>query len=271
VSAPDRRQDLPSGTVTLLFADVEGSTKLLSALGERFGPARARMRELVRDAARAHGGAEVDWAGDGVFLAFGRAHDGIAAAAQIQRSLAAEPWPDESRTAYGSESTRRTDLGYEDTSGWTSRSLRVSAPPRRRAIGRLPCRTWPATSPFPAPPFALGGIDWGHPRRAALFQLARPSWRRFPPEDVVGGGLPALLPARRASRRACAAPKSSSPPTRDSSRSPARVEPGRAGSRSSGGRRRDRTSVHRSLPGRGVRAGAGAIGRALVARPAEER
>jgi predicted ATPase/class 3 adenylate cyclase len=81
--------------VTLLFADVEGSTKLLNALGERFGPARARMRELVREAARAQGGAEVDWAGDGVFLAFPRARDAVSAAAQIHRALASEPWPDD--------------------------------------------------------------------------------------------------------------------------------------------------------------------------------
>jgi len=81
--------------VTLLFADVEGSTRLLNILGERFGPARARMRELVRQAASTHEGAEVDWAGDGVFLAFSRARDALAAAAAIQRSLAAEPWQDD--------------------------------------------------------------------------------------------------------------------------------------------------------------------------------
>ena len=87
--------DLPTGTVTLLFADVEGSTRLLNLLGERFGPARARMRELVREAARAHDGAEVDWAGDGVFLAFASAREAVAAAAQIHHSLAAEPWVDD--------------------------------------------------------------------------------------------------------------------------------------------------------------------------------
>ena len=87
------RADLPAGTVTLLFADVEGSTRLLHLLGERFAPARARMRELVRVAAADHGGAEVDWAGDGAFLAFTRARDGVAAANDIQRALAAEPWP----------------------------------------------------------------------------------------------------------------------------------------------------------------------------------
>ncbi len=72
------------------------------------------MRELVRDAARTHGGAEVDWAGDGVFLAFARAHDGIAAAAQIQRSLAAEPWPDDEphRLRIGIH-TGEPDLGDE--------------------------------------------------------------------------------------------------------------------------------------------------------------
>lgn len=87
--------DLPTGTVTLLFADVEGSTRLLNLLGDRFGPARARMRELVRQAAADNGGVEVDWAGDGAFLAFPRARDAVAAAAQIHRSLAAEPWPDD--------------------------------------------------------------------------------------------------------------------------------------------------------------------------------
>ena len=81
--------------MTLLFADVEGSTRLLYQLKERFAPARTRMRELVREAARAHDGAEVDWAGDGAFLAFARARDAVAAAAQIQRVLATEPWPDD--------------------------------------------------------------------------------------------------------------------------------------------------------------------------------
>lgn len=89
------RKQLPAGTVTLLFADVEGSTRLLHALGERFAPARARMRELVRDAASRHGGHEVDWAGDGVFLAFSRAREAVAAAAEIQRALDAEPWAPE--------------------------------------------------------------------------------------------------------------------------------------------------------------------------------
>ncbi len=87
------RKDLPTGTVTLLFADVEGSTRLLHALGGGYADVRARIRELVR-AAVSHGtGCEVDWAGDGVFLAFERARDAVTAAADLQRALAAEPWP----------------------------------------------------------------------------------------------------------------------------------------------------------------------------------
>jgi predicted ATPase/class 3 adenylate cyclase len=89
----DQRNSLPSGTVTLFFADLEGSTKLLHALGERYGPVRARKRELVRATAHAHGGREVDWAGDGVFLAFERATDAVEAAVELQTVLAAEPWP----------------------------------------------------------------------------------------------------------------------------------------------------------------------------------
>jgi len=85
------RRDLPEGTVSLLFADVEGSTRLLYALGQRFAPARARLRQIVREAAGEHAGHEVDWAGDGVFLAFAGAREAIGAAATIQRRLAAEP------------------------------------------------------------------------------------------------------------------------------------------------------------------------------------
>jgi predicted ATPase/class 3 adenylate cyclase len=90
----DPRKGLPTGTVTLLFADVEGSTRLLYALGgERYREVRARARELVREAAARCRGHEVDWAGDGVSLAFESARDAVEAAAELQRSLLTEPWP----------------------------------------------------------------------------------------------------------------------------------------------------------------------------------
>jgi predicted ATPase/class 3 adenylate cyclase len=91
----DPRKSLPRGTVTLLFADVEGSTQMLHELGNRYANVRTRKRELIRATAARHGGHEVDWAGDGVFLAFGRARDALDAAAELQRVLSAEPWPPE--------------------------------------------------------------------------------------------------------------------------------------------------------------------------------
>jgi predicted ATPase/class 3 adenylate cyclase len=84
---------LPVGTVTLLFADVEGSTRLLHSLRERYGAVRARLRELVRETVGTWRGTEVDWAGDGAFLAFATARDAVAAAVDLQRAIAAEPWP----------------------------------------------------------------------------------------------------------------------------------------------------------------------------------
>ncbi len=78
---------LPSGTVTLLFSDIEGSTKLVRRLGVRYEQLLAAHREVMRDAISAHGGAEVDTQGDAFFVAFERAHDAVGAAADVQREL----------------------------------------------------------------------------------------------------------------------------------------------------------------------------------------
>jgi predicted ATPase/class 3 adenylate cyclase len=199
VSAPDRRQDLPSGTVTLLFADVEGSTKLLSALGERFGPARARMRELVRDAARAHGGAEVDWAGDGVFLAFGRAHDGIAAAAQIQRSLAAESWPDDAahRLRIGVH-TGEPELEHEGYVGMDvviASRICAAAHGEQIVVSRA-ARDVAGDEPLPGASFRTLGRHRlkDVPEALQLFQLVAPELpAEFPPLNTLSAtSLPAL-------------------------------------------------------------------------------
>jgi predicted ATPase len=86
---PPMRQDLPSGTVTLLFTDVEGSTQLLHELGpERYARALAAHREIVRSACGDHGGVEVDTQGDAFFLAFPTAPGAVAAASDITDRLA---------------------------------------------------------------------------------------------------------------------------------------------------------------------------------------
>ena len=65
------RADLPTGTVTFLFTDVEGSTKLLHELGaEAYAEALAEHRRVVREACAAEGGVEVDTQGDAFFFAF---------------------------------------------------------------------------------------------------------------------------------------------------------------------------------------------------------
>jgi predicted ATPase/class 3 adenylate cyclase len=89
---------LPSGTVTFLFTDLEGSTRLLQQLGtERYAQALASVRRLLRAACAQRQGHEVDVTGDGSFFAFAHAPAAVAAAAQAQRALAAHKWPAEAR------------------------------------------------------------------------------------------------------------------------------------------------------------------------------
>jgi len=83
------RRDLPSGTVTFLFTDVEGSTKLLHALGaEGYAAALAEHRQILRDAFARHGGVEVDTQGDAFFVAFPTAPGALAAATEASHDLA---------------------------------------------------------------------------------------------------------------------------------------------------------------------------------------
>src|SRR5437870_108306 len=103
-------RDLPSGTVTFLFTDIEGSTRLLSELGDAYADALADHREALRDAFSAHGGVEVDTQGDAFFVAFARASDAVAAAAGGQRALVSGPI--RVRMGIHTGEPLRTDEGY---------------------------------------------------------------------------------------------------------------------------------------------------------------
>jgi class 3 adenylate cyclase len=85
---------LPSGTVTFVFSDIEGSTALLKRLGERYGQLIADHRRIVRDTFVRHEGIEIDSQGDSFFFAFARARDAVAAAVEVQRAHAEHEWPD---------------------------------------------------------------------------------------------------------------------------------------------------------------------------------
>jgi YVTN family beta-propeller protein len=86
--------DLPSGTVTFLFTDIEGSTRLLQKLRDRYGELLADHHRLLREAFAERGGEELGTQGDAFFVSFRRAKDAVAAAVAAQRALAAHPWPD---------------------------------------------------------------------------------------------------------------------------------------------------------------------------------
>ena len=88
--------DLPAGRVTFLFTDIEGSTRLLHALGDRYAQVLAEHRRLLRAAFARHGGVEVDTQGDSFFVAFSDAGEALAAAEESQRALAGHTWPENS-------------------------------------------------------------------------------------------------------------------------------------------------------------------------------
>jgi predicted ATPase/class 3 adenylate cyclase len=85
---------LPTGTVTFLFTDIEGSTRLLQRLGERYPDVVMAHRTLLRAVFQRWQGYEIDTAGDGFFVAFARALPAMAAAAAAQRALAVHLWPE---------------------------------------------------------------------------------------------------------------------------------------------------------------------------------
>ena len=86
--------ELPRGTVTFLFTDIEGSTRLLKQLGEKYGDVLREQRRILREAADARDGREIDTQGDSFFFAFARANAGLGAAVAAQRALGEYDWPE---------------------------------------------------------------------------------------------------------------------------------------------------------------------------------
>jgi len=87
--------ELPSGTVTLLFTDVEASTRLLKQLRHDYGGLLADHHRLMRSALDQHGGREMDTQGEAFFAAFARAKDAVAAAIAAQHAHSTHDWPDD--------------------------------------------------------------------------------------------------------------------------------------------------------------------------------
>src|ERR1017187_5163683 len=94
VMAAGVRTQLPVGVVTLLFSDIEGSTRLLHELDEGYGEVLADHHRLLRAAWLAHSGVEGSTEGDAFFVAFADAGDAVRAALAGQRALNAHAWPE---------------------------------------------------------------------------------------------------------------------------------------------------------------------------------
>ena len=186
-----RVEELPTGTVTMLFSDIEGSTLLLRRLGDRYGEALSAHRALLRAAFGAHGGREMDTEGDSFFVVFPRARDAVNCCVAAQRSWRPTNGPQVPRSAYGWEfipasppATRR------DTSGWTCTGRRGSPPPRRRPGGAVRCHAGAVEEAF-AHRGLVRDLGWHRlkdieaPER--IHQLVVPGLAdRFPPLKSLG-------------------------------------------------------------------------------------
>lgn len=106
----------PTGPVTFLLTDIEGSTVLLRQLGDGYAPLLKDVRGIIRTAVRRAGGLKVDAHGDELFAVFRRPVSAVQAAVEIQRSLDERAWPDDLpvRVRAGIHSGRPalTDAGY---------------------------------------------------------------------------------------------------------------------------------------------------------------
>ena len=87
-------QGLPSGTLTMLFSDIEGSTRLLGQLGVQYGEALSVQRSIIREEVRRWRGREIVTEGDSFFVVFGSASDAVSAALTAQLRLSSYPWRD---------------------------------------------------------------------------------------------------------------------------------------------------------------------------------
>ncbi|KAB7741948.1 tetratricopeptide repeat protein [Nostocoides sp. F2B08] len=196
LSSHDTR--LPSGTVTLLFTDLQGSTRLVERLGSAFADVLAEHFAILRDAIHRHDGYEFGTEGDALFAVFTRARDALSAAAEAQRGLAGHPWPEgvSIRVRMGLH-TGTPDRGPGSYVGHdVHRAARISAVAHGGQI-LLSDATRALATPFPAD---LATVDLGRHRLKDLsdpehlFQLTGPGLvLDFPPlasTDVVPTNLP---------------------------------------------------------------------------------
>jgi predicted ATPase/class 3 adenylate cyclase len=184
----------PSGTVTFLFTDIEGSTRLWDVAPEAMREALVRHDEILRSAIELHGGYVFATGGDGFAAAFGRAADAIAAATEAQVALAAQDWPFEAPIAVrmGLHTGEVEERGGDYFGSAVNRAARVMAAGHG---GQVLISAGTASVAG-----ATGLIDLGEHNLAGLaspehiFQVR--SGKRFPSLRGVGA-VPTNLPSER--------------------------------------------------------------------------
>ena len=237
---------LPSGTVTFVFSDIEGSTALLKQLGDRYEAVLSDHRRLMREAFTERDGVEIDRQGDAFFFAFSRARDAVAAAVEAQRAHVEHEWPDggvvrvrmglhTGEPAVGSEGYLGLDVVRAARLCTAGKGGHVLLSDTTRALvgGSLP----EGVSIFPLGEKRLKDID--EPERVFELEIegatppdepssmppSRTCRRRRRRRPRPGSRTPSATGSRRGSRRACAArwrSRSSAPSPRWTSSSIAR-------------------------------------------------
>jgi predicted ATPase/class 3 adenylate cyclase len=198
---PRFRSPLPGGTVTFLFTDIEGSTRLLRRIGDRYAGVLERHRELLRGAVASHGGAEVDCEGDGLFFAFGGAKSAVAACLAGQRALLTEPWPSDVavRVRMGLHTGEATPLNGRYVALAVHQAARVASAAHGGQVLVSDATAAAVTEALPASSMQQVGAyrlkDFDTP--VMLFQVCHPDLPRdFPPpraSAVEVHNLPASL------------------------------------------------------------------------------
>jgi predicted ATPase/class 3 adenylate cyclase len=177
-------RQLPSGTVTFLFTDIEGSTRLLAELGEGYAEALAEHRRVLREAFRRHRGVEVDTQGDAFFYAFRSAGEAVAAADEAQAALT--DGRIRVRIGIHAGEPQRTDEGYVGLDVHRAARICSTAHGGQVVLSERTCSL--LDSPFSLVDLGLHRLkDLGEAEK--LFQLGD---RTFPPlQSLNATNLPA--------------------------------------------------------------------------------
>jgi predicted ATPase/class 3 adenylate cyclase len=193
---------LPTGTVTFLFTDIEGSTRLLGVLGERFADVLGQHQRLLREAFAAAGGVVFGTEGDAMFVAFAKASQAVAGAVEAQRFLSAHPWPPDAqlRVRMGMHIGEAVMGGDNYVGIDVHRTARITAAGHG---GQILLSEPTHALVAPSPPEGVSFRDLGHhalkdlPFPEHLYQVAAPGLQEdFPSIRSLGtprGNLPPQL------------------------------------------------------------------------------